>query len=361
MAVQNLVDDWLSHCAYTVNGQVFVDVVASPDVDGVLSIVFLQKYVTQKTKGVVQVRVAAIYTTVDVIFLGKSTVESLRNALWVDHDVLGNCRSIGNHLTKMHSNDELPRQHCQSVNLNQQSAIAFSNAFRGLGASQKDKYPFGTAHMLAHVFFGDQLNQFASTQPFHSLFAWLAHADGAWLTAQMYRSSALLWYQNEFESAPWMRYLFTDYLANETRFKKHAALVDSLDLALKGSLQTGTSASSQSCEFLERKSVLLWQKCCGSQGVGSCSFYIDDLERLNNDWIAALNRMLALVQVSFSTKPQLLLEPALGALRGTLCRLHASDEQNANTDMAKLLRDENVFSIAYVSKSLIRYTKDLPF
>jgi hypothetical protein len=364
LAVQDLLNDWLAQytLAETHNAAtpIAVDVVASPDVDGILSIALLQRWLQQTTNGACAIRIAAIYTTTDIIMLGATTRCDLKRALWVDHDVLGNCRSIGNHLTQMRPHDRLPHKHEKSFNPNSHAGVAFSNAFRGVGAVGRDKYPFGTAHLLAHALFADELNVFTEKQPHHSLFAWLAHADGAWLTAQMYQQSALLWYQDEFESAPWMQFLFHNYLHDSLRFAKHSALAKSLGLALQSNLQRASSASLQSDRFLYGAQAMQWSACRGHQGLTNCTGW--NVAQINDNWLPAFREMLTLVQVSFGTAEQnkiMAVEEAQHVHCGTVHKPNPSDLLESNVSMPTLLKENGAFSVAFVSRRMVRYTVDL--
>lgn len=357
--------DWLSQYedAESASSTIPVDVVASPDVDGVLSIVLLQRWLQRRYNDKFAVRICAIYTTTDLVLLGTDCDSArLKRALWIDHDVLGNCRSIGNHLTQMRPHDRLPWRHGKSFNPNEYAGVAFSNAFRGLGVAERDKYPFGTAHLLAHALFAAELNLFAQKQPYHSIFAWLAHADGAWLTAQMYRPSALIWFRQEFQDAPWMKFLFDDYLHDCIRFDKHNALVKSLSIALRSFLQNSSSASLQSDRFLRSANASHWQVCRGRQGITNANGW--DVAQLNCDWLPAFREMLALVQVSFGGKLGNRVLPVANASQvwhGEVHKPNPDDLLEMRVSVPATLKRNNAFSIAFVSRRMLRYTTKINF
>lgn len=353
--VRALLADWIgqygsNECA---------DVVASPDVDGVLSILLLQRWLASRNR---KIRLVAVYTTTELIVFHGATIDDCKRALWVDHDVLGHCRSIGNHLVQLRPDDTLPDQHPLSFNLNEHIGQSFRDSFSGMGRTGQDKYPFGTAHLLAQSLFMHELNALADRKPYHSLFAWLAHADGAWLTAQMYQPSAIQWYRRQFRSARWMRFMIFGYLLDEKRFAAHEQLIHHLHNDVKNIRVESSATSSENVNNFLSECSLRWKKCTGHQGMAHCT--AQSAKQIEEQWMPAFGRFILWIGKAFGFEgamPFPVEHKIALILRGSVLTpdpsLMSCEDVGA---FPKLLKDHRAFSMAFTARRTLRYTVDLP-
>ena len=169
-------------------------VVLSPDVDGLTSCALLA------AEG--EVNVVGIYTTTKLVVLDGTTNEDVKNALWLDHDVsLKGVRCIGQHLINLHSTDTLPLREPQSFNPNAWVRQSWKDSFKGRAGRKRDKYPFGTCHMIADAVGFDTGTQVTEQA------ALMAHADGTWRTVVDYQANADIWYDLMFQGNKFLKFL----------------------------------------------------------------------------------------------------------------------------------------------------------
>lgn len=172
-------------------------VVTSPDVDGILSaLIVLRHYPEAKLFG--------LYDTERLVRIdGDATWQDAKEALWVDLDVLGNVRCIGQHLLQMYENDCFPTRHPLSFNPNIALDQPWIHSFlggkdkeRNGKKTKRDKYPFGTVQLLMEHF--DEPLPDIDQNPIGR--ALIAHADSSWASAVKYRDNCLLWQRDMFET-----------------------------------------------------------------------------------------------------------------------------------------------------------------
>lgn len=187
------------------------DLVISPDVDGLLSAAAIGARR--------DVRIVGIYTTRHVILLGDATMQDARRALWIDHDVSRpDMRCIGQHLTLHADNDQLPLRSADSFNPNNFVRQSYRASFRGFSGKSRDKYPFGTVHLLR-----DALG-LPPPAVGTLAFAALAHADGSWATACDYLPNCEWWRDNFFSNNPFIGLLLDGYTKSSDALTSHQNL-----------------------------------------------------------------------------------------------------------------------------------------
>jgi hypothetical protein len=77
---------------------------------------------------------------------------------------------------------------------------AWTESFSGVGGKKRDKYPYGTAHFLWDLKFGN-------IEPTPEQTALLAHADGTWFALDCYKANASIWKDLMFEESKWVNKL----------------------------------------------------------------------------------------------------------------------------------------------------------
>lgn len=359
-----MIENWLSQYGQDERP----GVIASPDVDGVLSIALIelwrqqqQKNNTESAHSVAPVQIVGIYTTTDLLLCDHCTTDDARRALWVDHDVLDNVRCIGNHLIELDNTAfnacTLPNRHPLSFNLNASVGHDYRRSFHAARRG-RDKYPFGTAHLLTHALLRTRADAKFAAQPYAPIFAWLAHADGAWSTATQYAASAEQhWYAEQFERCAWMSYLFRDYLSDERRFRLHCSVVRDIKNALGAWCDTGSSATGNGSGN-NAGAGFAWHLVRGHQGAQRCDARSRPLA-LNGPWLGAFNALLSLVFRSACNIDQKNV-PRIGsissAIFGRVSTPNPSQAWANNAAFVNAMRQERVFSLAFVSKWRVRYT-----
>lgn len=124
-------------------------VVTSNDVDGLLSAALVCH--------LTNARLVGFYTNWCLVLFDGASADDARDALWVDLDVLGNVRCVGNHIIHARAAsasatsddrplDVLPNRNEYSVNLNERYGQTAGASFRStsLERGKKDKFPFST-------------------------------------------------------------------------------------------------------------------------------------------------------------------------------------------------------------------------
>tara|TARA_Y100001970_G_scaffold271246_1_gene366214 strand:- start:144 stop:1109 length:966 start_codon:yes stop_codon:yes gene_type:complete len=181
-----------------------VDIVLSPDWDGILSTVLLHHYV-RRTHSHVPVQIVGTYDCKQIVTLGKE--QSVEEALFLDLDLPmdGVCH-IGQHLLGY-----IPLSNDLSFNPNS----FFQNY------ETWTKYPFGTAQMVFYGLFDEcDFPPVAETL--------LAHADSSHANAKKYRPNCKQWVDKMYKGKSYM-----ENLVNGTYFehglKEHLVLVEFLE------------------------------------------------------------------------------------------------------------------------------------
>lgn len=191
-------------------------IITSPDIDGILcALLVLQRFPAAKLLG--------FYDTRQIVLLRCATRgrmwQEAREALWLDEDVMGNVRCIGQHLLQKQADDRLPERHALSFNPNLYFGQTYYDSFHcGREPGKRDKYPFGTIHLLLDYFGVDDPAQFASPI--------VAHADGSFLTAVKYRDNCRLWAEQMFRPHVLDRLL--NYVDKEGDVGEHRRVVESI-------------------------------------------------------------------------------------------------------------------------------------
>ena len=169
-------------------------VVLSPDVDGLATCALLALEN--------DVNVIGIYTTTKLLLLDGATTSDAKKALWLDHDVSQpGVRCVGQHLIHLTPNDTLPRRESMSFNPNGWVKQSWDQSFKGRAGRKRDKYPYGTCHMIASLYGFDPG---ANASPEAAL---LAHADGTWRTVVDYQANADIWYDLMFQGETFLKFL----------------------------------------------------------------------------------------------------------------------------------------------------------
>lgn len=264
VSVQRLLDDW--------DGKYLI---TSPDVDGVLSALIVMHHYPAT-------RLIGLYDTERLLLFGASTTwQDAREALWVDLDVLRGVRCIGQHLIQKESSDAFPTRHALSFNPNIHFVQTYFESFRGRNEEQRrDKYPFGTVHMLMD-FFGITDPQ-AYVQPL------MVHADGAWINAVKYSANCRIWANGMFRPGV-LDALFTYTTAPTppaapSHLEAHAHLVQQLK-ALTGPCMGHTRTN---CSVFEKELLSEpWLALKGNQSIecpdnGDVKVWVKHFERVWN-------------------------------------------------------------------------------
>ncbi len=270
--------------------------VASPDVDGLLSAALLGH--------LTGARLAGFYDTRDVV-----RADGIRfrpaDALWVDLDVQAPC--VGQHVVNKIPGD----LEWHGANPNVEAGRAWRDCFRG--DTPGDKYPFGTVHWLL-----DCLN----VRPPRKARPLLAHADGAWAACQQYPANAAWWAGRSGRHSKWL------LRWNAPRHRRaHQRLVD--DLVGLGVRPGATRAS--------RPISSPWSGLHGTQSVPLQASVIAEVL----DYIGG--------RTGWHIQP-----PSRLATWRTL-RV-TTIEPTAIGELPSFLKANSVFSHAFVSRSCLRYT-----
>ena len=188
-------------------------VVISPDVDGLTSAAILNEFYP--------LTIIGIYTTTHLLMLDNFDSNDAKNALWLDHDVSQKgIKCIGQHLVHHKSTDVLPLREKVSWNPNVWLNQAWAESFSGVGGKKRDKYPYGTAHFLWDLKFGN-------IEPTPEQTALLAHADGTWFALDCYKANASIWKDLMFEESKWVNKLL-NYRNEHKAHRLHQDIVNKL-------------------------------------------------------------------------------------------------------------------------------------
>ena len=189
---------------HKLSNQRFVEIVLSPDVDGVLSTLFVTEYARRMN---IHVKVIGTYNGRTVRTLNQATTDQLKKALWLDLDVRfpGVASSIGQH----YLGPPCVRTAIGSFN---------PNVFYKV-ADMRQKYPFATCHFLFEALLGG--DQFPLSETARCA---LAHADSMYWVASKYKGNSKRWLDRMFPTSQWARSIVSSqYL--ETHCDLHLKLV----------------------------------------------------------------------------------------------------------------------------------------
>lgn len=201
--------------------------VSSPDVDGLLSASILTNACGAQLIG--------LYTTSHLLLFDQFTPEDALRALWIDQDINHkSIQCIGQHLVQHAGVDRLPTRHPLCFNPNIHYEQTYQESFKGIRSTSRDKYPFGTCHMLLS-FFGQDTNSLNNREK-----ALLAHADGTFANIYNYRKNCEIWKDRMFPHSPFFSEVMSDYESATSAVQVHRDLVNELSQAgiRQGSSQT---------------------------------------------------------------------------------------------------------------------------
>jgi hypothetical protein len=200
----NTGDDWQAALRATIAGWDGKWVILSPDVDGVLSLALLQRYV-RSTRGTTPGLLgtydggALVLLQQGLAATPEEATDLLGSALWLDLDVCNGCRCIGQHIVQKEAGDRIPGRHPASFN---------PNVWRDVSVARyAAKYPLGTAHLLVPLVFpGGALPPVgtvgAAGDAVRALLACLAVADSAMANRWKYRRNVDEWLLAFFGAGP---------------------------------------------------------------------------------------------------------------------------------------------------------------
>lgn len=302
-------------------------IVASPDVDGMLSSALVAKATGAKLVGV--------YTTSNLLLLDGTTHAQARDALWLDHDISHpGVRCVGQHLVNHAPGDALGRRHEPSFNPNAHYGQAWTQSFAGFGKPKRDKYPFGTSHFLLS---GLGLPE---PKPGTKAYSLLAHADGTWATALDYNPNANLWLALMYgEKDALLRDLAAGTYTTASNLARHKAVV--ADLVACGVKTRGSRERTSPHVPAE------WQPLQGHQSVSYSAG--NDAQR----WLDKLNALVK--YVSSTTGWSLALPTRVSEAIRCEYRTEFPDRIDVGT-FDQWLDANNVFSHAFTGRSSLRFT-----
>lgn len=302
-------------------------IVASPDVDGLMSAALL------RMGGFPGARLCGFYTTRYLLIFSGFTAEDCRRALWIDHDISDpRILCVGQHLLLRHEEDRLPRRHPLSFNPNVHFGQSFEDSFKGVSATTRDKYPFGTCHMLMHLYEGGEALD--STRNL----ALLAHADSSFANSSRYFDSAEIWRRQMFGDSAIMRAIVHDYM-NDENLGPHREAVKSL-------LAAGVKRVSRrhSKQALPGE----WPSLEGNQSFT----YASNHDKAN--YVAKVNRIVAcLSRISAFALPPV--PPVAAAISANVAK-HIGPQGIGRGEFDAFMESEKVFSHAFSGVMSLSYT-----
>lgn len=313
-----------------------IDVVISPDVDGLLS--------ASAINARSPVRIAGIYTTRHVILLGDATLQDARRALWIDHDISrADMRCIGQHLTLHTDADELPLRCRDSFNPNNHVRQAYRGSFRGVNGRGRDKYPFGTVHLLRNAF------DIPAPNVGTAAFAALAHADGSWGTACDYTVNCEWWRDNFFQGDAFIAGLTAAYTAVPSALACHVALAADL-----------VAAGVNTRKAREKDSTRIPEAWADLQGKQSVSFAVRLTSQNNLRSLEAKAQKLRGVARVLSLATGLAM-PTISRVREYVSGQYEEiyPNQLPPEGFDAFMVEKSIFSHAFTAQDSLRYTTDL--
>lgn len=359
-------EDWRAKLA-----RLFADwngrhIITSPDIDGVLcALLVLQRFP--------EARLLGFYDTRQIVLLRCATRGSMwkeaRDALWLDEDVMGNVRCIGQHLLQKEHDDRLPERHALSFNPNIHFGQIYSDSFHcGREPGKRDKYPFGTVHFLMDYFGVDDPAQFASPI--------VAHADGSFLTAVKYRDNCRLWAEQMFR--PHLLDRLLKYVDTEGNVAEHRRVVESVVTLAGPCLGKSRASSSGSGSGSSSAPSQEWLDLQGKQSIECPSYnkHAPEAEQVAalHVWLRHLQRVwqFAEQETGWHPKPQQT-NFALGAyLIGTVATLDRFPDVDKVTglyyptpknyqSLDLFIEAFNIFSFSITGNKCLRFTTGIDF
>lgn len=182
----------LKRCVHAAVKDDLVQVVVSPDVDGVVSFFLLQAYLSTHS---IRTELVGEYDSTRLVLYGDKPQHSadrrsqiLQNALFLDLDVRFAKHAIGQHfLGKV----ELPVETYFNPNVH----------FEIPEACYTSKYPFGTAQLLMWALFGKEEEAFPILKhPYSVAQSLFVHADSTYSNCKSYKANATAWAKRLFGS-----------------------------------------------------------------------------------------------------------------------------------------------------------------
>lgn len=312
-----------------------LDLVISPDVDGLLSAGMIATRANA--------RIAAVYTTRHVVLLGDTAMDDLKDALWVDHDISRQgMRCVGQHLVLHSPEDRLPLRDARSFNPNVHLQQAYYGSFLGTKGRARDKYPFGTVHLF-HAAFGLEIPKMESMQ-----FAALAHADGSWATCCDYPVNVRVWqdafFNNEYAVIDQM---IDGYIRSDDARGNHARLVEKL-------VEAGVRKSG-SKEKTTHGFPAEWSSMQGNQSITFSLRGHNPVEGFarNRDTLDAVARLLQR-ETGYPIPP---IERVSGYQSGQYNQIYPNQVARGSFD--EYMVSERIFSHAFTAQNSLRFTTEL--
>lgn len=316
-------------------GKVFEDwsdrtdrgVIISPDIDGLVSAALVCQ--------AFQAAVVGVYTTSHLVLLGESTPEQASDALWLDHDVSEpGVRCVGQHLIHLAPGDRLPRRHEVSFNPNGHFGQTFQDSFKGVTGRTRDKYPFGTAHMVAEYVGLDD------PDPGTGCLALFAHIDSTWANALKYKANCEIWQGMMFPDSGLIARILDDYPMSGENLRQHRALVERL---VDAGVVNRTSAVKGLVGLPEDWKSVGGRQVVGGQAANAPEQYLDNVRAV----LGVVDDVLGTVT------------PIEGGPGIVLTGSVETPYPNRIHSMDALMVDEEIFSHAITNFRTVRYTTDL--
>ena len=304
-------------------------IVTSPDVDGLLSAALLCEQ-----RGA---RLIGFYTTKELLLFDGHTAEDARRALWTDHDITHpDILCIGQHLIHHGTTDALPTRRSGGFNPNALQPVAWQNSFCGRYPRTLDKYPFGSIHFLLAG-----LEQ-PEPAPGTTAYAAICHADSAWVIPHNYTRNCELWFAEMFPDHHdgLLHRLVQRRYATPDNHAAHANLL--------GALRRLGVKSSGSGAGRSQRIPFAWRGLDGHQAV-DLSDPRHEARRLADVW-----RYIG-AQTGWQTPA---LDRITDRLQGVVQTIDPHEIPLGTFDA--WLRQNDVFSHAFIFKRTLRYTRQMP-
>ena len=298
----------------------------SPDIDGLISAAFIAREY--------RARLVGLYTTSHLLLFDSHGVPDAKGALWLDHDINHSAiQCIGQHLIAHRAGDRLPTRHPHCFNPNMFFAQPWSDSFKGVRGRNRDKYPFATCHLLldAHGFSMDDCTA--------SDLAALAHADGSILSAQRYPVNCKIWQETMFQKSDFIDFLLSDQARLKDTLDAQRLLVS--DLAEAGIRKGGSAVRGE-------QSPEGFQGLSGHQSIAYASNH--NLEKFREKFNRVLEVLRQKTQFHISD-----IEHIQNPVPGKVTKEYPDRIPAGEFD--EWLRQNHVFSHAFVALSTLRYTQ----
>lgn len=307
------------------SNQRFIEVVLSPDVDGVLSTLFVTEYARRIN---VHVKVIGTYNGRTVRTLNQATTDQLKKALWLDLDVRfpGVACCIGQH----YLGPPCVRTAIGSFN---------PNVFYKV-SDMKHKYPFATCHFLFEALLGG--DDFPLGDQARCA---MAHADSMYWVATKYKANSKRWLDKMFPTSEWARTIASPHYL-KTHCDTHLKVVQGT-LAPRTFSGNGKRSFGLEDEILEER----WRQTLGKQTCRSSS---------NSFHMTCVQQLLCQLGQFFHILP-----PAMDAVdtatvfwQGTKMQVEPSPYTTA--DLEAYLQSHHIRSHAWTLSRCISMTEGPP-